>query len=200
MTLTSRRPLIMAIAGFLLYASIGVAQQPDSRPADRKPEDKPRGLTLQESVDAARAKRAAGDLKGALAAYDEAMEQFFKDFDKLQDRATGIIALYREALAESDKLVEQVETPEFEAAIPERDMLSAAEREVWGKAPGIDLVFGEAGLEIKTTELPGKKVMSVASIAGWRPPWHDFVLDLEFKILAGRFELLARYWPDKRSG
>jgi hypothetical protein len=156
--------------------------------------------TLKDGVDAAKAKEASGDLPGALAAYDEAVIRFNKEFDKTGGKAEtpDILNLYKELIAESNRLVDRVETPEFEAAVPERDMLSAKERAAWGKSLGAEFTFAARELEMKGVEVPGKKILGVVSFAGWDPPWHDIVMDMNFTIVQGSFELYLRYHPAKR--
>ena len=39
----------------------------------------------------------------------------------------------------------------------------------------------------------------LVALRGSPRPWHDIVLDLEFTIVSGEFEMYLRYWPDKRS-
>jgi hypothetical protein len=160
--------------------------------------------TLKDGVDAAKAKEATGDLNAALAAYDEAVIKFNKEFDKAGGKSPTpeILALYKDLIADSDKLVERVETPEYEASIPERDLLSAKERQAaaWGKSAGIEMNWAPRELEIKGVDVEGKKIMGVASF-GLIPaaPWHDLIIDLNFTIVSGGFQLYLRYWPDKRN-
>jgi hypothetical protein len=155
--------------------------------------------TLKEGVDVAKAKEAAGQLPEALAAYDEAVVKFNKQFDDQGGTAEGpIIDLYKALIADSDRLVERVETPEFEASIQERDMLTAKERPLWGNSDGAKWVPSGREIAIEGVKVE-KKIQGVVSFLPRRSEaWHDIVLDLEFTIVSGEFDLYLRYWPDKR--
>jgi hypothetical protein len=157
--------------------------------------------TLKEAFDAAKAKETSGNVPEALAAYDEAVVKFNKTFD--QGGGTGdapTIELFKQLLAESDKLVERVETPEFESQVPERDMLSTKERQPWGFSAGSKLTWSGREMSFEGVPIDRGKVTGVVSMLPPKAaPWHDIVLDLEFTILSGEFEMYLRYWPDKRS-
>ena len=155
--------------------------------------------TLKEGVDAAKGKEAAGQLPEALAAYDEAVVKFNKQFDAQGGTAEGpIIDLYKALVADSDRLVERVETPEFESSIQERDMLTAKERPLWGASDGAKWTPSGREIAIEGVKVD-KKIQGVVSFLPRRSEaWHDIVLDLEFTIVAGEFDLYLRYWPDKR--
>jgi hypothetical protein len=77
-------------------------------------------------------------------------------------------------------------------------MLSPSERREWGTSEGAEYEFPPGRLRMNGVAPEGKKIMGVVSFAGWTPPWHDVVLDLEFTILSGRFELYLRYLPTRR--
>jgi hypothetical protein len=157
--------------------------------------------TLRAPFADAKAKEDTGDLTGALATYDATLVEFHKVFDANGGTADApTIALYKKLLAESDKLVERVETPEFEAKTPERDFLSSQERHNWGVSAGASL-SPDAPLVLEGVDLTGgRKVTGVVSLLPPKAdPWNDFVIDLEFTIQAGSCEMYLRYWPDKRS-
>lgn len=163
--------------------------------------DKLTANTLNDFVVQAKAKEASGDLPGALAAYDEAVTKFNKEFDKAGGKAAPeLLEMYKGLLIESDKLVERVETPEYEASIPERDLLSPKERNLWGKSEGVDYTFQARELEMRGVEVPGKKVTGFVDF-GLVPsaPWHDLIVNLNFTIVSGEIELWTRYWPGKRA-
>src|SRR4029078_1256385 len=74
--------------------------------------------TLKEGVDAAKSKEAAGQLPEALAAYDDAVKKFTKQFDENAGTAdAAVVELDKTLIADSDRLVERIETPEYESAI-----------------------------------------------------------------------------------
>jgi flagellar basal body-associated protein FliL len=152
---------------------------------------------LKDGVDAAKAKEATGDLNGALSAYDEAVAKFTKHFDSAK-ATPDILNLYKELIAESDRLVERVETPDFDSSVPERDMLSAKERKEWGASAGAELAFSGREVELKGVDT-GKKILGVVSFGGWNPAWQDVVIEMNFTIISGSFELYTRYWPSRRA-
>jgi hypothetical protein len=79
-------------------------------------------------------------------------------------------------------------------------MLFPKERGGWERSlAGADMNFVARELELKGVAVEGKKILGVVSCAGWKPAWHDLVLDMNFTIVAGEFQLYTRYWPDKRS-
>jgi tetratricopeptide (TPR) repeat protein len=166
---------------------------------------------LRAPIDAARAKEEAGDLKGALVGYDFAIALFHKEFDKLNGTGSAeMVRLFKELVTASDGLVERVETQAFEDSIPVRDLLSKQEREGWGKSAGAELEFqggtpgGTASAPAQTLVISGvdtgRRLIGVASVLPAKEaPWKDLVLDYEFTIRSGDFELYVRYWPDKAS-
>jgi hypothetical protein len=189
----------------LVIASFARAQEPESRP---KPDAEAEVSKLEALVDAATAKKASGKAQEALADCDAAVVKFHEVFDAFGGQPTAaLIAAYKELIALSDGLVEQIETPEQEGKIAERDLLAAKERAPgpWGASKGAKLTWSERELSIEGVPIEGgPKVMGVVSVlpafnAGQRTSWNDLVIDLEFTIQAGEFEVYLRYWPDKRS-
>jgi hypothetical protein len=156
--------------------------------------------TLKRKVDAAKSKEAEGNAFDALSAYDDAVIQFNKYFDKTTTPEKPIVDLYKELLNESDKLVERTLTPEYEASVAERDLLSTKERGLWGSSEGVKHSF--AGRELKLDGVPveGKKILGVTSALPPRStPWYDIALDLEFTILQEGFEMYLRFDQAKKN-
>jgi hypothetical protein len=189
---TNWRTLMVAIPFLLSWSAVVSGQEPESRPAP--------GPDLVEVARAARATK-DGDPKAALDAYDKAIAAFIETIAPLGTRVDQpTIALYKELVEESDKLVDKLETPEYEAKIAERDMLGTNERTLWGKSAGVDWTFGDKKLEVSGAEVPGRKITGLASILPPRStPWHDLVIDLEFAILQGDCEMYLRYEPSKKA-
>jgi hypothetical protein len=189
----------LVLAGFLLSATSHLAAQtPESRPIT--PETpKPALKALEESVDAAKAKEAAGQLSEALAAYDAAVVKFGQHFDANGGTAEPpVIQLYKALIASSDALATKVETPEFEARIAPRDLLFPQEESLWGASKGAKWSRSEGAIVVEAVE-SGGRIMRVASVLPKRAEaWHDIVIDLEFTIDSGELDLYLRYWPDKK--
>lgn len=159
---------------------------------------------LKEAVDAAKAKEAAGNLQEALAAYDAAVARFLATFDRFgpekPDEIGKQIALYKELLAFSDGLADRVETPEFEAGVGARDMLSPKERSVWGVSAGAKMTPSDGQIALEGIPIEGRKIVGVTSMLPPKAaPWHDVVIDLEFTLVSGEMEMYVRYWPDRKS-
>jgi hypothetical protein len=154
---------------------------------------------VKPAFDAAKAKGEAGDPKGALDAHEDLIAFLAKELDRFDVKyRSDVRDLYKGAVSASDKLVEELETPELEAAIPARDLLTAVERGHWGKSAGIELAFDRPGLEIKGVEIPGKKITGIGSVGLGTPPWRDLVMDLQFTLVSGGFDVFLRYAPSAR--
>jgi hypothetical protein len=155
--------------------------------------------TLKKGIDEAKAKETQGNAWDALNAYDDAVKVFSIELKKYTNGAPApVVALYKELLAESDRLVERTETPEYEASQPERDMLSAKERALWGASKD-SIKYGFSGRELKI-EGTKDKVTGICSLEAPRgTQWHDLVVDLEFTILAEGFQLFLR-WESGQKG
>jgi hypothetical protein len=194
---TGRRALFLAIAGLVILGAVVHAQE--SRPITPKVRQLQELKALEESVDAAKAKEAAGQLAEALAAYDAAVVKFGKHFDANGGTAEGpVVALYKSLIADADRLAERVETPEFEARIPSRDLLSPQEESLWGASKGAKWSRSDGAIVVEAVEVGGR-ITGVGSLLPKRDePWHDLVIDLEFTIVSGECDLFLRYWPDKR--
>lgn len=190
----------LALAGFLLVASWTLAaQEPESRPIDPKLRQVMAVNALKESVDAAKAKEAAGSLQEAVAAYDAAVVKFMTHFEANGGTAEApVIELYKSLIADADRLAERVETPEFEAKIAARDLLSPQEESLWGASKGAKWSRSDGGIVVEGVEVE-RKIQGVVSFLPRRSEaWHDIVLDLEFTIASGELDLYLRYWPDRR--
>ena len=190
----------LALAGFVLVASWTLAAQtPESRPIDPKVRQAMEVIALKESIDVAKAKEAAGQLREALAAYDAAVEKFGTHFAANGGTAEApIIQLYRSLIADADALAAKVETPEFEAKIAARDLLSPDEQALLGASSGSKWSRSDGAIVVEGLEVDRK----IQGVVSWLPKkdvgWHDIVLDLEFTIVSGELDLFLRYWPDKR--
>jgi len=190
----------LGLAVLLLVASWPlVAQEPESRPIDPKVRQAMEVIALKESIDVAKAKEAAGQLQEALAAYDAAVEKFGKHFGANGGTAEPpIIQLYQELVADADALAAKVETPEFEAKIAARDLLSKQEEGLWGASVGSKWSRSEGAIVVEGLTVD-RKIQGVASVLPKKNEgWHDVVIDLEFTIVSGECDLLLRYCPDSR--
>jgi hypothetical protein len=155
---------------------------------------------LRAVVDAVR-RTAITDSDEALRLCDEAVARFEDERGKLQGHdPSDVLRIYTELISESDRLVSRLETPEYEAGLPERDLLLPENRRWvrWGKSSGVEMTFSERQIEMKGVGVPGGRGPGVVSFGGWDPPWHDLVLDLNFTIQSGGFQLCLRYWPQRR--
>jgi hypothetical protein len=148
--------------------------------------------TVNKIVVLARELEAVGQTAKALAKYDQAIAVAMKQLQWIGPRFEKVLPLFKESISRSDKLADDVETPEYEAAIVERDMLAHKERALWGgSTDSIAYVFGENNLKIEGTK---EKVTGICSLLPpGDAPWHDIVLDLEFTILANGFQLFLRF-------
>jgi hypothetical protein len=152
-------------------------------------------VSLKKGLDAAKALEAQGNDRDALRACDDAVAVFSRNSARTPGKA--VIDLYKETLAESDRLVDKVETPEFESGIAERDMLSPKERALWGATPdAIKHDFSDGPLRIEGTK---DRVTGICSLDAPRgTEWHDLVLDLEFTIVKDGFQLFLRWEPGRK--
>jgi hypothetical protein len=112
-----------------------------------------------------------------------------------------LLRVLSDAIADSDALVDKVETPDFERRCPERDLIGRPERPLWGASPGAKFAISPRSVVVEGLPIEGRpKVVGVVSVLPTKAaPWHDLVLDLEFTILSGELEMYVRYWPDKSS-
>lgn len=198
-------PLLIVLILSILASATTRAQAPDGKqgaapttvPSEPKPST---AATLNDYIVRAKAKEASGDLAGALAVYDEAFSSLTDEYERTRRGKTDpeLLTIFKRMLSESDRLVERFETPEFEAAVPERDMLSVSERHLWGKSVGVNLVFEDPGVLLTGVESSDKKLTGVVDL-GMTPatPWHDLVMRLSFTIVSGELELFLRYWPGR---
>jgi hypothetical protein len=203
-------PLVVLVFVFAAWCSS--AQQPESRPATR-PADRQAEIdrirrerieALKALVDGARAKEPMGGAQAALAACDRAETDFWRHFDTACTVArAGVLSsidLYKELITFADGLAERVETAEYEAEVPGRDLLSATGQAFWGASAGAKLGFSGRGMTIEGLPVDGRKVIGVASaLPSKDAPWRDVLLDLEFTVLSGEMDVFVRYWPDKKS-
>jgi hypothetical protein len=155
--------------------------------------------TLKEGFEAGNAKGEAGDPPGALRAFDAALADFDAELPKAwnRPRTPEIERAHKEIIAASDKLVEKLETPEFEAKIATRDLLDPKERPIWQPSVGAGVKFDGGSAVLEGLEFD-RQIMGVVGLGlSAEPPWHDLTLDLEFTIVAGSFELYLRFLPAK---
>jgi hypothetical protein len=216
-----RRTLMLAVAG--LFISTGVAQEPESRAATRPADSRALALErLREIVGPPRAVvRPAPPGTDSRPSLQRVEAELLLESARLEASRTydaaattlqhelragggapdaGAQRILVEAIAESDALVAKVETREFEAKIGERDMLSAKERAPWGASAGAKLTWSGREMSIEGVPIEKGKVTGVVSMLPTKAaPWHDIVLDLEFTILSGDFEMYLRYWPDRKA-
>jgi hypothetical protein len=136
----------------------------------------------------------------ALKAYDVVLESLHLELRDSRDAPDpGALSVLSEAIAESDALVEVVETPAFEAKIVDRDLLSPKSRSLWGASAGVTYAPGTP-MTLEGVSLPGRLVTGVVSVLPARAaPWNDLVIELEFTLLAGEMDMYLRYWPDRKS-
>jgi hypothetical protein len=158
---------------------------------------------VRASLDDARARAASNDLVGARESYDQTLGLFDEQIltaGRIDSRE--LVKLHDAALAGFDAFIEKIETPAYEGSIPARDALASGERELmaWGKSAGVAMDWTGHELVIEGVRVEGRKIVGVASF-GLLPekPWRDLVVDLEFTIVSGGFQLYLRYWPDERS-
>jgi hypothetical protein len=144
------------------------------------------------------------DYEAALVVADQEMtifRDFFKTYTVKDVKTDPALAVYKSLIKKSDELVDKLVTPEYEDKTATRDLMSPKERGLWGTAPGDGAVsFDFQGRELIVANKPveGKRLIQILSIEGWsnHAPWYDLVLDFEFEILKGGFELYLRYRPD----
>ena len=147
---------------------------------------------------------ASSDFESKLRAYEATMDLFRDHFKRATKADEHIIALYKSAVSEWDDLVLKLETPEYEAGTPVRDLLAQKERQpggVWGGTDGVKHEWSGRELVIEgiaAVDKDGKerKLRGVYSIDGWTQKWTDIVMDIEFTIVAGEFDMMLRYRPD----
>jgi hypothetical protein len=162
---------------------------------------------LKKLVGEARAREVAAgsDLAAAAAAYDPAIAMFREQLvDSPKDEEAT--RLFNVLISRSDDLVGRLVTPEYEASVPVRDMLTPREAGTWANTEGSKfaargsqmVVWGEKVVDNDGNE---RSIDRLVALSGWRPtdPWHDVVLDLEFTVLSGKFDLLLRYTRNSKS-
>jgi hypothetical protein len=206
-----RRALTMVVAGAFVFGAQLFSQQPASRPVlspadkartEKVANDELRVEELKKALADAKTKAAASaSAFDALAAYDEAVVAFTNYFEANGGTAgRPVVDLYKDLLAASDALVDKAETPEHEASVPARDMLSSSARALWGESVGVSADRTSGYLTITGVEIPGIKVTGVCSLLPPKAaPWHDLSIDLEFTIVEGGFEMYLRYEQAKKS-
>ena len=134
----------------------------------RSPEDPVRRCVLNTLKDGLRRRQGEGG-RGqhdeALAAYDEAVVKFNKEFDEKGGTADApTLELYKELLAESDKLVERVETPEFESSVDRaRHALREGARPSGARAPGAKLTPSGREIAIEGVDRSTRRRSSASS-------------------------------------
>jgi hypothetical protein len=199
---TSRRLLILAIAGFFIASA--PSQDPASRPAKPVVSDLERQVhrrQLTELLDAAMAKKAAGQSAEALAASDTAVIRFAAALKEAGSKPdASLLKDYKELLKLSDSLVDQIQTPEFESKTPERDFLSEKERPLWGSSVASRFSFSKSVATIEGVKFESRPTITgvVSVLPALTAPWHDLAIDFEFTIVAGELDLYLRYWPDAK--
>src|SRR4029078_12431340 len=78
-----------------------------------------------------------------------------------------------------------------------RDLLSSKEKGLWGESVGASRQLKDGKLLLERTVVHNRRVTGVVSCLPTKAePWRDLVIDLEFTILAGRFDLGLCYGPD----
>lgn len=162
---------------------------------------------LKFSLEKARADAgAASDAENKLRAYEATMDMFKDYFNRSAKPHEQVIAFYKEAVKDWDDLVIKLETPEYEASTPVRDLLAQKERQpggVWGGTEGVKHEWAGRELVIEgvaAMDKDGKerKLRGVFSIDGWSQKWTDLVMDIEFTIVAGEFDMMLRYRPGQK--
>jgi hypothetical protein len=164
-------------------------------------------LAAKQIVDDAKALEAAGDPRAALGTLDAVLAQ--SPYRVLSYGRTGsatAAGVYRRLLAASNDLVARFETPEYEAKLKARDLLSPEEGGLWRATAeaGFKLEVGRAPLRSDrpgmTLQGTGDGRMANMGIVSVEPPreaaWTDLIVDLEFTRLAGPFEMYLRYGPE----
>jgi|GEM_PF-5396418 len=146
----------------------------------------------------------ASDPENKLRAYEPALDAFNTYFRKPTKPHEQAIAYFKEGVKEWDDLVARLETPEYISNTPVRDMLAAKERQpggAWGGTDGIrhewsgrELVL--EGIAVVDKEGKERKLRGIYSIDGWSQKWTDVVMDIEFTIVSGEFDMMMRYRPD----
>jgi hypothetical protein len=199
----------------LTLATFALAQEPESRPASRV-QISEAGLEhlrkafgppfLSASPPACRqVPEAEAMLEAtrldALKLYDAAIDSIMARMSKPGAVADArILRPLADAIADSDALVLKVETPDFEARCPERDLIGQSERPLWGHSQGAKHTASPRSILVEGVPLEGRKVVGVVSALPPRSaPWRDIVIDLEFTLLSGEMEMYVRYWPDRKS-
>lgn len=160
---------------------------------------------LQYAIDAARANvdKVAG-LEHKIVALAPAMEALH-NYARLPTKAHEDAGrLWRECEQQWNDLALALETPAYISNTPLRDLLAEKERlagGLWSRTEGIRHEWAGTELVIEGVgayDKEGKERMSrgISSIDGWSEKWTDLVLDLEFTIVSGEFDLMLRYRPD----
>lgn len=154
------------------------AQDSDSRPATPL-------FSPTATLEAAR--------KAALVAYDDALLLLHLHTHE-GNMPQDILFIHDQLISESDSLIDKLETPQYVATVPERDVLSSAERSLWGKGVGVTYSFSDQGVLIESASAETNATVGLASIVPTsRTPWHDLVIDIEFTIVKGEFTMHLRY-------
>lgn len=146
------------------------------------------------------AANAANDVVGrqaALKKYTEAEDEIVKLFEESLKKNQNELSKYyeghfREVIDESDLLAKAIFTTDFIEKQPWKDLLSADQAPNWNAASleGFSQKFERGALTLRGPNAAARQ-NGVTSI-GDREQFRDFVLDFEFTILKGEFELYAR--------
>ncbi|MCK6448456.1 MAG: hypothetical protein L6Q99_18860, partial [Planctomycetes bacterium] len=146
------------------------------------------------------AANAANDVAGrqaALKKYTEAEDEIVKLFEESLKKNQSELSKYyeghfREVIDESDLLAKAIFTPDFVEKQPWKDLLSTDQAPNWNAASleGFSQKFERGALTLRGPNAAARQ-NGVTSI-GDREQFRDFVLDFEFTILKGEFELYAR--------
>jgi hypothetical protein len=142
----------------------------------------------------------ANDVDGRLAAlakYTRAEDELVKLFEAAlkanqKDLEAYFGTHFREVIDESDVLAAAVFTPEYIEKQPWKDLLSVDQGPNWNAAvlEGFTHKFDRGSLSLRGPNAAAKQE-GVISI-GDREQFRDFVLDFEFTIAKGEFDLYAR--------
>jgi hypothetical protein len=157
------------------------------------------------SEEARAAEAAAGnDLRAAAAAYDTAIAKIREQLSNAPGDAEAM-KLFKDLIVRSDDIVGRLVTPEYEAGIPVRDMLTPKEARTWDKTEGARhqlmgremVLTGEKVLDKDGKE---RKINGLVSLVGWKStdPWYDVVINLEFTIVSGKFDMFLRFMPKSK--
>jgi hypothetical protein len=212
MTSNKQQSLWWVLLALIAVLAIGAAvylfvvkRKPGADPGATKAPEITHVEKLNALLGAARAKVSTNDLSGGLDIYEAAEQQLTEEFRRLGGNAptNELSKLYGQIVGGLNELVDQVETPEYEAGLPEQDLLSPQGRDAvnWETSAGVEMTFMARELLLKGIPVQGNGAVHRVVSFGVFPknPWRDIVLKLDFTIIKGDFELLLRYSPGTRA-